>query len=266
MTSAFRLRTLDQLTIEDEPAFQHVALYADLKAILLRDRYGFRVMPEGEGRWDRALLLNLTFWGADGGGDVLVDDEIPADVVAHVAWHHLAARALNQTPGAPQTADALLLGEAIASAFDVYLVGKLLGRVQSSSFMETQVGEMSDAAEQAGLEEEGFAELLSVIATDPERSFEDLRALLVDAGRALLACKDASEAFLALQRFDAHPFAPLLHRYELSNWTLYARAYARDGVVVDDVARGVDATLRAQESSLEWLTRHWVLPALERRS
>jgi len=30
---------------------------------------------------DRALFLNLTFWGASEGGDVLVDAHVPADVV-----------------------------------------------------------------------------------------------------------------------------------------------------------------------------------------
>ena len=43
---------------------------------------------------DRALLINLTFWTADAGGDVLVDEHVEADVVAHAAWHHVVARAI----------------------------------------------------------------------------------------------------------------------------------------------------------------------------
>ena len=58
-----RERTVDELTIDDERSFRHVAEYADLKAILARDRYLFRILPSRyEGRWDRALLLNLTYW------------------------------------------------------------------------------------------------------------------------------------------------------------------------------------------------------------
>ena len=122
------MRTIAELTTEDEASFRHVALYGELKEVLRRDKYTFRVLPEtASGRWDRALLLNLTFWGASVGGDVLVDDTLPADVVAHAAWHHLAAKALSEGPGVPLTADALFLGESIASAFDVYLVGRLLG-------------------------------------------------------------------------------------------------------------------------------------------
>jgi hypothetical protein len=171
---AFRRRTVDELTIEDERSFRHVALYADLKEVLRRAKYPFRVLPEGlEGRADRALLLNLTFWGADAGGDVLESDTLPADVVAHAAWHHLAAKALPHA-GKPSVA-ALFLGEAIASAFDVYLVGRLLGHAPSSSFLETQVPAMAEATESAGLDEDGFESMLEAIASDPERAFADLR-------------------------------------------------------------------------------------------
>src|SRR4051794_976680 len=108
---AFEERTIDSLTVDDEESFRHVALYDDLKEILRRAKYPFRVLPApSEGRWDRALFLNLTYWGTDGGGDVLVEDHLAADVVAHVAWHHLAKGALKSTSPA-----ALFLGESIAS-------------------------------------------------------------------------------------------------------------------------------------------------------
>jgi len=135
---AFSEYCIDELTVDDEPSFRPVGLYADLKEILRRSAYRFRVLPsELAGRWDRALLLNLTFWGADAGGDVLVDRHIPADVVAHAAWHHLASGALKTEPGTPPSPEALFLGEAVASAFDVYLVGRLLGPAPDSSFLET---------------------------------------------------------------------------------------------------------------------------------
>ncbi len=128
----FEKRSVDALTIEDERSFRHVAIYGDLKEILVRAKYPFRILPEAlAGRADRALLLNLTFWGADAGGDVLESDTLPADVVAHAAWHHLAAKALPAQAAAAPSVDALFLGEAIASAFDVYLVGRLLGHSKS---------------------------------------------------------------------------------------------------------------------------------------
>jgi hypothetical protein len=241
-----------------------VALYKDLKDVLRRGRYSFRVLPDGfSGRWDRALALNLTFWDANVGGDVLADERLPADVLAHAAWHHLAARAF-ATESARPSVDALVLGEAIASAFDVYLVGRLLGHSPDAAFLETQVPAMAESAEAAGLSEAGFAALLESIAADPDRAFEDLRQLLFDATLALASCRGAEEALVALARFERHAFAPLLHHYEISNWVLYARAYARAPAETDSRARAADAGLRSAPVALDWLTTAWVLPALSR--
>jgi hypothetical protein len=259
---AFRHRKLDELTIHDERSFRHVELYADLKEVLGRAGYSFRVLPpSAAARADRALLLNLTFWGADAGGDVLVDESIDADVVAHAAWHHLAARAMAATAGAKPSVEGLFLGEAVASAFDVYLVGRLLGHAPHSTFLESQVPAMADATGAAGLGEDAFEQMLESIAADPDRAFTDLRELLFDATTALFACHSPEEAYGALAAFDTHRFTSLLHRYELSNWVLYARAYgdARDG---DPRARAVDRALRAEKASLDWLAAHWIAPAL----
>lgn len=251
-------RTLDDLEIEDEPSFRPVGLYADLKEVLRRARYAFRVLPPShENRWDRALLLNLTYWGATGGGDVLVSSRIPADVVTHAAWHHLAGLAL-APPSGPMSVDALFVGEAIASAFDVYLVGRLLGHAPGSSFLESQVPAMGDAADAAGLPEDGFETLLAGIAEDPERAFADLCFLLLDATSALYAATSADAGLSALAALDGHRFGPLLHHYELSTWVLYARAYGTPGP--DPRARALVETLRAERDPLAWLEREWVRP------
>ncbi len=260
LASAFEEKTIDALTIDDERSFRHVGLYSDLKEILRRERYRFRVMRGRAATWDRALFLNLTFWSPDAGGDILVGDRLAADVVTHVAWHHLAARALRGRAASPSV-ESLFLGEAIASAFDLYLVGRLLGHAPRSEFLATQVPAMSEATEAAGVGADEFATLLATIAQDPDRAFVDLRALLYDASLALHAAKTAEQASRALARFDAHRLGVLLHRYELSNWVLYARAYGRPAP--DAAARAVDRALRKKSLGLEWLTTEWVTPALQ---
>jgi hypothetical protein len=270
--AAFDRLTIDDLAVADEAAFRHVALYADLKEVLARDAYPFRVLRgAAAGRADRALLLNLSFWAADAGGDVLAGESIEADVVAHAAWHHLAARAFAPRTGgasAPRAAsaralsvDALFLGEAIASAFDVYLVGRLLGHAPRSTFLETQVPAMAETASAAGLSERAFGVLLADLARRPERAFEDLRQLLCDATAALYACRDAEQANAALGALDGHRFSVLLHRYELSNWVLYARAYGRRKGD-DPRVRAVDRALRKAKAPLDWLAARWITPAL----
>lgn len=253
----FRSLGLDDLTIEDEPSLRHVGLYDELKQALRRDGYRFRVPERGAAPWDRVLFLNLTFWDPGEQGDVLTADVIAADVVTHVAWHHLTRRALARV-GARAGADALFLGESIASAFDLYLVGRLLGHAPDADFLEMQVPAMSEMAERAGLDEAAFEALLETIAADPDRAFEDLRALLFDVSTALVACAAVDDAAAVLARFDAHRFGPLLHHYELSNWILYARAHAPGALAPDPAVRAIDAALRSAPVALDWLQKAWL--------
>jgi hypothetical protein len=261
--ATFKELTIDAIQIDDERSFRHLPLYAELKELLRRSRYRFRILPKGRGAtWDRALFLNLTYWSPDAGGDLLVTDHLAADVVTHVAWHHLASRALSGRPGAAPTASSLFLGEAIASAFDLYMVGRLLTLAPRSEFLATQVPAMSEAAENAGATEKQFAAFLTSVARQPERAFADLRALLYDATTALYHCETAQDALRTLATFDSHRFGMLLHRYELSNWVLYARARGRDAK--DARAAAVDKKLRDPAHGLPWLVNEWVTAALVR--
>lgn len=263
-SAALVRRRLGELRIGDEASFRHVALYADLKEVMRRAKYSFVRLPKADARRaDRALLLNLTFWNAGGGGDVLVDDRIEADVVAHAAWHHLAARAMGPGRSGRASPSAMFLGESIASAFDVYLVGRLLGHAPRSGFLATQVPAMADATSAAGLSERGFEKLIVSMAADPDGAFHDLRALLYDATMALFACTSVAEGYRALASFEGHRFAALLPRYELSNWVLHARAYGSGGSV-DPRARRIDRALRGDGGALAWLEENWVKPALAR--
>jgi hypothetical protein len=253
--------SLDDLTIEDEKSFSHVAVYAELKRMLRKSGHRFLVPAGGTPvNWDRALFLNLTFWSAEEGADVLCAPSLPADVLAHIAWHHLAAGELSGETREAPCAAALFFGEAIASAFDLYLVGRLLLNVPDSDFVTTQVSIMSEAAETAGLLEADFAALLDAVTADPERAFEDLRQLLFDASRALSTCRDAQAAQEVLESFARHRFASLLHHYQLSNWILYARAYAGGAPAQEQRVRELDASLRAAPVALDWLTERWLGP------
>jgi hypothetical protein len=141
----------------------------------------------------------------------------------------------------------------------LYLVGRLLGVAPESSFLETQVAAMAEAAESAGLEPQGFDELLQEVADRPEQAFESLRELLFDATTSLVACREAEAALEVLSGLEDHRFAALLHRYELSNWVLYARAYGSPEAAPQ--VRAVDRALREARDPLAWLTSEWIHPA-----
>lgn len=253
-------KTIDELTVDDERSFRHVALHGDLHEVLRRARYKFRVAKGAS--WDRVLFLNLTYWSPAEGGDVLESAHIPADVVDHVAWHHLANRAF-ATDGAPSR-DALFFAEAVASAFDLYLVGRVLGHAPDAEILATQVPRMAEVAEGAGVDEAAFEAMLEAIARDPEEAFESLRRLLFDASLALADARDVAAGAAALDRFEGSRFAPLLHHYELSNWVLFARAHASSEP--DPRVRELDAELRRAPVALDVLEARWVRPALEDRA
>jgi hypothetical protein len=251
---------LAELTIDDERSFAHVALYGRLKQALLASDQRFLIpAPDETISWDRATFLNLTYWT---GADVLCEDHIPADVVAHVAWHHIVGRELarrSTDDAAPPTVAGLFFAESIASAFDLYLVGRLISNAPESDFITTQVPLMSECAQQAGQSEAAFAALMADVARDPERAFEDLRTLLFGAASALVGCAGHADAAAALDGFAANRFGQLLHHYELSNWILYARAYAGNPTgAADPVVAELDAGLRKAPVSLDWLADNWI--------
>jgi len=265
MVPALRSVSLEDLTIEDERSVAHIEVYRRLKQALRRSGHRFLIPVAGGAiSWDRVVFLNLTYWtgDGDGGADVLCDDHIAADEIGHVAWHHVVARELaRQSPGAterPPSAEALFFSESIASAFDIYLVGRLLHDMPDSDFITTQVPLIAERAQTAGLAPAACARLLEEICREPERAFEDMRALLLDVANALLACRGAPAAQRAFAGFADHRFEPLLHHFEISNWILYARAYGARSPGGDAVVARLDGLLRQAPSALGWLIENWI--------
>ncbi|HEY0715706.1 MAG TPA: hypothetical protein VGF45_23690 [Polyangia bacterium] len=252
--------TIDDLLIEDERSLATVAIYPRLKRVLRDAGHRFYVPARGDNlSWDRTVFLNLTYWGGPESGDVLGEPSLPADVVAHIAWHHLASAAVAPHAEARPTPRALLFGESIASAYDLFLLGHLLERAPQSDFVVSQTPIIAEVAENAGVAARAFERLLENIAGDPARAFEDLRALLLDAATALLAAPAAPAAQTVLEGFADHRFACLLHHYQLSNWILYGRAYGAADPEIDARVAALDANLRqARPSSLAWLEAHWL--------
>lgn len=241
---------LADLTIHDERSLSHVGIYAELKGWMVSREIRFAVL-EGS-RTDHALLLNLAFWKPGDVAEILPDDALTADQVTHNAWHALAAEALGEGAG---SVGGLLLAESIASAFDLYLVGRLVGHAPESEFLRSQVPAMADAALEAGLEEAAFEAVIERATREPEGAFESLRQLLFDVSRELTACTDADAASRILRSYEHHPLSCLLHHYELSTWVLFARCYGKGD---DASALAVDAALRASEDSMQWLETHWL--------
>jgi hypothetical protein len=245
MLTAHSLRDLQLL---DEASFRHVGLWTTLRTFVERDDQRFWV-AEGAS-WDHASVLNLVAWG--GSADVLTDKAIPADVVMHAAWHRAARSALGPAAG---TVAGLLVAESIASAFDVYLVGRLLGHAPDSDFLATQVPRLTEAALEAGLTEEEVEELFETMAAAPEAAFAELRAVLGDVSLALARAVTPQEAHAALLLAAGRPMGAFLHHFELPAWVLYARAH---GAGEDTAGEALHQALSELPDPLGWLEEHWL--------
>src|SRR5215469_8627972 len=120
---------------------------------------------------------------------------------------------------------------------------------------------MSDTAAASGLSEARFRALLADLARRPEGAFAELRELLSEATAGLYAARGGEQAYATLAALDGHRYSALLHRYELANWVLYARALG-SGARRDARVRTVDRALRRAKSPLAWLAANWIEPAL----
>jgi hypothetical protein len=250
-----RTAALEDITIEDADSFRHVGLVRALERRLRRDGATFAV-PDADSAYssDDTMLLNHAFWQPRGTLEVLPAPSLFADQLVHAGWHHVAGCALGDHAA---SSDGLLLAEAVASAFDIYLVGRLLGHAPDSSFLATQVPRMQEAAETAGASALDFERVLEQASREPERSFELLRQLLFDVATDLVACEDTHAAAAVLDRATERELWMLLHHYEVTTWVLYARAYATSRAPDSEVRR-VDGALRAAPDALAWLEREWL--------
>ena len=97
---------------------------------------------------------------------------------------------------------------------------------------------------------------------EPERAFEDLRALLFDAAITLLACPGVAQAQKPSRASPIAASRRCCTIIQLSNWILYARAYAARPLGSDAVASEVDRALREAPVSLDWLDSHFVEAAV----
>lgn len=252
----FRRVTISALRIDGERDLRRVALYPRLKQLLVRDGYRFRLQTSGAPiDWGRALLLNLSFWSAEDSADVVVGARLPADVVTHVAWHHLARRALGP---AGRGADGALLGESIASAFDAYLLGRLISEAPRAAYLGEQIDAMRESAQLAPA---ALRRVLERLAADPGAAFGELRRLLFEVATSLVRAEGIDDAARRLDAYADRPLAPLLPHYNLSNWILHGRAYG--GRIAPRIApriARIDAQLRAAPSELDWLEQAWLRP------
>ena len=240
------------LVVDDEQSFETLAEYRALKSALLRSECPFLVTSEADGE-QSSRLLNLAYWDPAEFLEVLPEAALSADQFAHNALHYCGHRALG---AAACSVEGILFVESIASAADIYWLGRLLTEDPYAGFLESQVPAMSEAAESAGVAADEFAGLLQAAAADPSAAFGALRRTLFDTAIALVNATSVDEADEVLRAEAEQPWSALRHHYALSNWVLFARINGDKGAE-NDAVRSADKRLRESEDPMTDLASMW---------
>jgi hypothetical protein len=184
----------------------------------LRDRdLQFTLFPESRGR---ARLLNLIDWQVSSGHEYLDGDAIFADQVLHVGLHH----AVDATLG--KSAAAMLYGEALASASDLYALGLLSKAGEETDFVADTMESFGAFYEMYG-EEAQLERLLQKVTRKPYDAMLEVCNFLYQTLLPLLYPEQQETAITTLEKAESSHLYPLLHHFNTSNWVfLIRRAYA----------------------------------------
>lgn len=181
---------------------------------LSRNNLMLWVMPEGRGS---ARLLNLLQWNAHEALEYVDGDGPFADQVVHYALHMLLDRRYGSDH--PQ---AMLFAEAVASAADFYLLGKLISAGVDCDFVADSLDSFGSYYAQYG--DEDFLEtLLQRCSFHPWRTMGEVARYLFDSVVPLITIEDPAKAGTFLLGLQDDPLYPLLHHYHITNWVLTLR-------------------------------------------
>lgn len=212
-----KILPLDALQLIDADIYTRAAipLLEPAKTLLKRKNVQAAVL---EGQVGRARLVNLLAWDPSDHLEYLDNNSIEADQVLHFAMHQLA----EHTWGSARAVD-LITAEALASAVDIYLLGKLAEAGEEPGFLIDTLDSWGFFYEQYA-DEDRLKQLLQNMIDDPFASFQRLTRFLIKATLPLLRLNDGTALSKHLAECEAEDFYPLLHHYNVTNWVLAVRA------------------------------------------
>ena len=203
---------LSDLAIDEADAFRRAGIDLLDAALPLLKNHRFIVTP-GKGLARLADLLN---WRAGALCEHIDRRGVSADQVIHFAIHHVLDQNLEENhPGA------VLLAECLASASDLYLLGKLSQAGEETAFLSDTIESMCSYYEMYAAEPDHLEQFFAAFLENPFETMVETACFLFHFGAAFLK----SEPDLAvLTRFSENARYPLVHHYNLTNWILTIRA------------------------------------------
>ena len=176
------------------------------KAILFADSKGI------------ARIANLLLWEAGKGQEFIDGHGIYADQLIHSAIHQLLEHVL----GSKHPLN-MLFAECLASASDIYLLGKLSQAGQETDFLHDTLESYGSYYELYAHQDEDFVTTLNAIRRKPFETMIALADYLFEFCEPLLYPQTVRDSTLPLVMAERCHFYPLVHHYNISNWILTIR-------------------------------------------
>ncbi len=208
-----------ELVIEDEADYRAAGLGRLLAlscGFLERAGVRFGVMPEGRGT---ARLASLLSWQVAERLELLDEACVASDQLVHFALHQMVDRRLGH-----DDPYAVLLAETIASASDLYLLGKLAATDREPAFLVDTMESFSAWFELYAGDPDDLERLLASTVADPYAAMRSLCRYLLAATAPLLYPRDERSVTDTLTKAARDRAYPLLHHYNTTNWVLSIRA------------------------------------------
>ncbi len=235
-------RSIDRLQIAEAGRFGRAGVTLLEKAVALLRAEGTLFLPLGNNGLSR--LMNLLYWRAEAKREYVDGESVYADQVVHFALHQLVATRVSANH--PRVD---LFAECLASAADVYLMGKLIQAGIESEFMQETLTSFGAYYEMYAQDERHFQRLLEQTGETPFTSMLELIDYLERFCLVLLKPGEADAAQAELLPMTAHFFYPLVHHYHVANWVLTLRDRRSDGLEAPTGLGELRARIFAGESS-----------------
>lgn len=183
--------------------------------LLRAHRVAFVAMENGNGL---ARLVNLLFWRAGERREYVDGSALYADQVIHLALHQLVDTLVSRSH--PRGS---LFAECLASASDVYLLGKLMGGGEETDFLRDTLASFGTYYEMYAHGEGDLERIIRQLRDDPFAAMTGLASFLEFFCLTLLESDTGEEARQKLLPLTTHRFYPLVHHYHTANWVLSLR-------------------------------------------
>ena len=209
---------LVDLDIYERDAYQRagIELLNPVIDLLAQERVRAISFPRGRGI---ARLLNLLQWEADGGLEFIDGQGTHADQLIHLGLHRLCDHKLGSAdPGA------MLYAECLASASDIYLLGKLSLAGEETDFLADTLESFSSYYELYSHHESHLEQLLSQLQNNPYTTMLAVADYLFQFCLCLLYPTNIEAVGRELETMADHVYQPLVHHYNTANWILTIRS------------------------------------------